>query len=224
MKHKKYSIAAEWVRCELNRLLPRVVLDRPTDYSVENLSDSPRETKVIEPSIGAVRSEDAVLLRKLGYPAIPDRQRAYNDYCELDHDTQGQIVRSLLAAGKENKVIWEEATILVEQMDEMYKRGFEHPHYRDIKFEFNHLRPKRFPKLTDPQKDQRTLIISNLVGDVHAIFGISVWHDGCNDKTVCSSSIVADVWSAYFPNENISARTAKDMYYSPKPKIRKKAG
>ncbi len=208
--------AEKWAVDELKRLCPTVVLDRPTDYSVENLSDSPRETKVIEPSIGAIRSEDAALLRELGYPAIPDRLRAYNDYCALDPDAQRDLILRLLnaAAEKQNQAVWDEAADLVSRMTEAYKIwGVEHRHFRDLQFELNLVpRPKPGKKRPNATADQRKALMKTLVTILVEELGLQASHNDANDND-CACAIVARVCKAHFQDNKFTESAAWTVYY-----------
>jgi hypothetical protein len=209
---------------ELKRFCPTVVLDSPTDYSVENLSDSPRETKVIEPSIGAIRSEDAALLRELGYPAIPDKLRAYNDYCALDPDAQRDLILRLLnaAAEMQNQAAWDAAADLIDRMRLVFKRhGVKHLHFEELRLALDDMdRPKPGKKRSPKGGDQRKALMKTLVAILVKEFGIKASYN--KDKKPsqtkvkshdCACAIVARVCKAHFQDKKFTESAAWTAYY-----------
>jgi|GEM_PF-2172412 len=169
-----------------------------------------------EPIIAAIRADDAVLLRELGYPAIPDRVQAYNDYCALDPDAQRDLVLRLLkaAAEKQNQAAWDEAADLVSRMTEAYKIwGVEHPHFRNLQFELNLLpRPKPGKRRSDATADQRKAIMKTLVTVLVKEFGLQTSHNDANNND-CACAIVARVCAAHFEDKRFTETAAHSAYY-----------
>lgn len=169
-----------------------------------------------EPIIAAIRTSDAVLLRELGYPAIPDRVQAFNDYCALDPDAQRDLVLRLLnvAAEKQNQAAWDEAADLVNRMTEAYKIwGVEHRHFRDLQFELNLVpRPKPGKRRPNATADQRKALMKTLVTILVEEFGLQASHNDANDND-CACAIVARVCAAHFEDTRFTESAAHTAYY-----------
>lgn len=155
-----------------------------------------------DPIIATIRTDDAVLLRELGYPAIPDRVQAYNDFCALDPEAQRDLILRLLEAAVEeqNQAAWDEAADLVGRMAEAYKIwGVEHRHFRDLQFELNLVpRPKPGKRRSDPNGgDQRKALMKTLVTILVKELGIKASHSKDNSHD-CACAIVARVCAAHF--------------------------
>ncbi len=167
-----------------------------------------------EPIIAAIRTSDAVLLRELGYPAIPDRVQAFNDYCALDPDAQRDLVLRLLnaAAEKQNQAAWDEAADLVSRMTEAYKIwSVEHRHFRDLQFELNLVpRPKPGKRRPNATADQRKALMKTLVTILVEEFGLQASHNDAND---CACAIVARVCAAHFEDTRFTESAAHTAYY-----------
>jgi hypothetical protein len=169
-----------------------------------------------EPIIAAIRTSDAVLLRELGYPAIPDRVQAFNDYCALDPAAQRDLVLRLLnvAAEKQNQAAWDEAADLVNRMTEAYKIwGVEHRHFRDLQFELSLVpRPKPGKRRPNATADQRKALMKTLVTILVEEFGLQASHNDANDND-CACAIVARVCAAHFEDTRFTESAAHTAYY-----------
>lgn len=169
-----------------------------------------------EPIIAKIRTDDAVLLRELGYPAIPDRARAFNDYCALDHNAQRDLVLRLLeaATAKQNQAAWDEAADLVGRMTDAYKIwGIEHPHYRDLQFELGLVsRPKPGKRRPNATAAQRKALMKTLVIILVKEFGLQASHNDANNND-CACAVVARICTTYFKDTRFTESAAHTAYY-----------
>ncbi len=227
----KFKDAEKWVVDQLKRLypaetnptvievtrVPATVEERALYTEKGSEKEWPFAQKVVPPEIPAIRSDDAVLLRKSGYPAIPDQVQAYNDYCALDADKQRDLILRLLETAKDeqNQAAWDAASDLIARMTENFNDwGVEHPHYRDLKFvrDHHHPRPKPGKRRSKPTADQRKALIIHLVTTLIRKFDVQASHNPANNHD-CACAIVARACAAHFQDKLFTETAAHTAYY-----------